>query len=759
MAACGVGDEELARLVAMWFRVDVADLTAGDPSVIRLIPGPVARRFGVFPLEDLDRRLAVATADPCDVQAEQHIGFASGRTPLLRIAPPDRIMEAIEATYSTEHAVGDVLNRPDRPSRDPRVKIISEEPAPQEQAPPDESGDAGPIVKLTSMILEDAVTKAASDIHLQPHPTGGVIRLRIDGVLRSGITVPLPVLARVISRIKILSRLDISDKMRPQDGRAQIHIGGRKYDLRISTVPVRGGEKAVIRILDPQGSGALDESGLPAREVQRLRKVLRNRDGILVVTGPTGSGKTTTMYAALREIATEDVNIMTVEDPVEYELPGLTQIQVDPKQGVTFQSALKAILRQDPDVIFVGEIRDGPTAETAAQASLTGHLVLATVHANDAVGSVRRFLDLGLDAGTIAETLRGALAQRLLRTLCTDCAQPVEDPLQASEAALAARYGTRPTMRAVGCEECGMSGYRGRRPVAELILPTTELLHLVSQEASHLDMMTQARADGMRSLLEGALDLVSEGLTTLAEVERVIGEESSSSARSAAVQAASEATGAAASLAALAALEEGPSEPVATPAPVPAPAESPRTTAQRQAAHSLAPPFLPPGSVAAAAAAPPAPPPTPLPTPPPTPSLIPGGTRHDAVEGEPKVLVVDDDADMRLLCRTLLEGHGWQVTEAANGATALLTIGKEPDLSLIVLDLGLPDIDGIDVLRGARSTLQMAHIPVIVLSGRTDQESELLAIQEGADDYIRKPLDPPIFLTRSKAAWRRSRGL
>ena len=753
MAACGVGDDELARLVAMWFRVDVADLTAGDPSVIRLIPGPVARRFGVFPLEDLDRRLAVATADPCDVQAEQHIGFASGRTPLLRIAPPDRIMEAIEATYSTERAVGDVLNRPDRPNPDPRVKIISEEPAPREQTPPDDSGDAGPIVKLTSMILEDAVTKAASDIHLQPHPTGGVIRLRVDGVLRSGITVPLPVLARVISRIKILSRLDISDKMRPQDGRAQIHIGGRKYDLRISTVPVRGGEKAVIRILDPQGSGALDESGLPAREVQRLRKVLRNRDGIMVVTGPTGSGKTTTMYAALREIATEDVNIMTVEDPVEYELAGLTQIQVDPKQGVTFQSALKAILRQDPDVIFVGEIRDGATAETAAQASLTGHLVLATVHANDAVGSVRRFLDLGLDAGTIAETLRGALAQRLLRTLCTDCAQPVEDPLQASEAALAARYGTRPTMRAVGCEECGLSGYRGRRPVAELILPTPELLHLVSQEASHLDMMTQARADGMRSLLEGALDLVSEGLTTLAEVERVIGEESSSSARSAAVQAASEATGTAAALASSAALEEGPSEAVATPAPGPvaASAKPPRTTAQRQAAHNLAPPFLPPGSVAAAAEAPP--------EPPRTPSLIPGGIRHNAVEGEPKVLVVDDDADMRLLCRTLLEGHGWQVTEAENGATALLTIGKEPDLALIVLDLGLPDIDGIDVLRGARSTLQMAHIPVIVLSGRTDQESELLAIGEGADDYTRKPLDPPIFLTRSKAAWRRSRGL
>lgn len=746
MVTCGVGEDELARMVADWFRVDVADLNGADATVTRLVPGPVARRFGVFPLEDQDRRLAVATADPCDVQAEQHIGFASGRTPLLRIAPPDRILEAIDATYSTERAVDDVVSLKEAPKRDPRVRIISEEPAPKGADDEGDGGDAGPIVKLTNMILEDAVTKAASDIHLQPLPNGGVIRLRIDGVLRSGITVPLPVLARVISRIKIISRLDISDKMRPQDGRANIRIGGRKYDLRISTVPVRGGEKAVIRILDPTGSGALDESGLPAREVRRLRKVLRNRDGILVVTGPTGSGKTTTMYAALREIATEDVNIMTVEDPVEYELPGLTQIQVDAKQGVTFQSALKAILRQDPDVIFVGEIRDGATAETAAQASLTGHLVLATVHANDAVGSVRRFLDLGLDAGTIAETLRGALAQRLLRTLCTDCAQPVEDTLEPAEEALAKRYATRPTMRAVGCEECGMSGYRGRRPVAELILPTAELLQQVAQEASHQKMMTQARTDGMRSLLEGALDLVSEGLTTLAEVERVIGEESSSSARSAATEAATEAADAAQAAV------------VAEAAAVAAEAET------NSEAETVILPILPATEVKASAPDPAAPKPAVLPAAPtpgaaPSPSVVPGGTSHDDVEGEPKVLIVDDDADMRLMCSNLLGSHGWKVTEVESGASALLSIGKEQDWSLIVLDLGLPDIDGLDVLRAARSTLRIAHIPVIVLTGRTDRETELSAIQEGADDYIRKPLDPPIFLMRSKAAWRRSKGL
>ncbi len=731
-SACGVGEDELAAIVAKWFKLDVADFENLDPTATKFLPGSMARRFGVFPVAEDERRLTVATADPCDVQAEQQVGFASGRTPTLQIAPPGRIAEYIEGTYSPGKAVDSLLNRMDA-GRDPRVKIIEEEaPAPEPMVSldgADDGTDAGPIVKLTNMILEDAVTKSASDIHLQPLPTGGVIRLRIDGVLRSGITVPLPVLARVISRIKIISRLDISDKMRPQDGRARIRISGRTYDLRISTVPVRGGEKAVIRILDPHKSGALDESGLPAREVERLRRVLRNRDGILVVTGPTGSGKTTTMYAALREIATEDVNIMTVEDPVEYELPGLTQIQVDAKQGITFQSALKAILRQDPDVIFVGEIRDQGTAETAAQASLTGHLVLATVHANDAVGSVRRFLDLGLDAATISETLRGALAQRLLRTLCPDCAQPVEGELLPDEMVLAQRFGVRPIMRPGGCEECGGSGYRGRRPVVEMILPSQELLRMVAAEAPHMDLVARAREDGMRTMLEGALDLVAEGLTTLAEVERVIGEDA-------------ETSGSPASSAA-------PEAPPAAPLPESealkpeAPGHEPARTASATAGPGPAGAEAPPAGSGPSQVAP-------L-------SLVPADTPLAPAERPPQVLVVDDDADSRLLVGAILGKHGWQVTEAADGATALMQLGKRRDLSLVVLDLGLPDIDGLHVLRALRNSLETAQVPVVVLTGRTDRETEQSVLELGADDYIRKPVDPPILLMRARAVLRRTR--
>ncbi len=258
-----------------------------------------------------------------------------------------------------------------------------------------EEAASGPLVNLTNVILKEAVESGASDIHLQPMAHGGVIRYRIDGVLRNSGTMPLSVLTRVVSRIKIMARLDIADRLRPQDGRARVGFGNRQVDLRISTVPTRNAEKMVIRILDAEEAKALEEVGFLEPELSHFRHFLTHREGIVVVTGPTGSGKTTTLYAALQHIHDEDINIMTVEDPVEYELPGLTQIQVETKQGVTFAGALRAILRQDPDVVFVGEIRDLETAQIAAQASLTGHLVLSTLHTNDAVGTIGRFTDIG----------------------------------------------------------------------------------------------------------------------------------------------------------------------------------------------------------------------------------------------------------------------------------------------------------------------------------------------------------------------------
>ena len=698
---CGVTDLELSESIADWFKLEVARPESADPIATTLVPLSIARQYNVFPLHLEDRHVVIATADPCDVRAEQAVGFTSGRVPILRIAAPSLLVQLIGDRYAPNGAVTQLLDRID-PDDDAKVTLVEEDqPAEGSFLLVEEGEGEGPIVRLTNMVLKDAVSKSASDIHIQPLPTGGVVRLRIDGVLRRGITVPLEVLARIVSRIKIMSQLDISDRMRPQDGRARVRIEGHMYDLRVSTVPVRGGEKAVIRILDPQQSRELDDVGVPAVEVQRLRRVLRNHDGILVVTGPTGSGKTTTMYAALQEISSEDVNIMTVEDPVEYELPGLTQIQVDAKQGVTFHTALRAILRQDPDVIFVGEIRDSATAEMAAQASLTGHLVLATIHANDAVGSVRRFLDLGLDAGTISETLRGALAQRLVRTLCTECAVPAEGDLDDDQRELRERFGVEPTMKIVGCEECGHSGYRGRRPVVELIVPSPEWLRMVAEERAHVDLIKQAHADGTRTLLEGALDLVRQGVTTLAEVERVIGEDSA------------------------------PPPPPEARAPAPASGSAPGAA-----------------------------PSTTLRSPPPLVPVVPEMSAADlpldeAQEEPPRVLIVEDEEGTRLLLSTLMEERGWTVTEATDGKEALIEIGRGDPLSLMVLDLGLPDIDGMDVLQVVKRSMDTTGIPVIVLTARTTREAEILALQAGASDFVRKPIDAPIFLTRAQAVMRR----
>jgi type II secretory ATPase GspE/PulE/Tfp pilus assembly ATPase PilB-like protein len=353
---------------------------------------------------------------------------------------------------------------------------------------------------------------------------GGTVRFRVDGVMRQYMHLPMAALNRVVSRVKVLGKLDIADRLRPQDGRSKVAVDGRFVDLRISTVATRDAEKAVIRILRPENTRKLDEIGVTPRELARLRQLLNCRDGIVIVTGPTGSGKTTTLYSAIREIATGELNISTVEDPVEYELPGITQIQVDPKRGVTFANSLRALLRQDPDVIFVGEIRDTETAQIAAQAAMTGHLVLATLHTNDAMSSITRLQDLGLDRQTIATTLRGTLAQRLIRRVCPDCAQPLIGSLTEEEETLGARFGVLPLSRAVGCKKCGNTGYRGRLPIIEVAVITPSMADMIAGGASAHALQRAAIAQGMAPMRDVAIARVRRGETTLQEIERVIGD-------------------------------------------------------------------------------------------------------------------------------------------------------------------------------------------------------------------------------------------
>ncbi|MHC4925481.1 MAG: GspE/PulE family protein, partial [Planctomycetota bacterium] len=355
-----ISDPRLSELVAQYFRLDVAELDKGEPNAVLLIPETMARKHHIFPLMEDDRHFVVATCDPTDVEAERALGFSTGRTAHFQVASPSAIQDAMDQRFSPEKAVESLLGSMDGDGGD-AVKLV-EEMGPE--AISDEDAGATPVVKLTNLIIRDGIGGGASDIHIEPGRRLGAVRYRVDGVLRKHMDLPMAALNRIISRIKVLSKLDIADRLRPQDGKARVRIKNRGYDLRVSTIPAGGAEKCVIRILDSSASLTLDDLAIPKYELDRLRGLLTHRDGVVVVTGPTGSGKTTTLYGALRELADGKVNIMTVEDPIEYELAGITQTQVETKQGMTFAGALRAMLRQDPDVILVGEIRDKETAVT-----------------------------------------------------------------------------------------------------------------------------------------------------------------------------------------------------------------------------------------------------------------------------------------------------------------------------------------------------------------------------------------------------------
>jgi type II secretory ATPase GspE/PulE/Tfp pilus assembly ATPase PilB-like protein len=400
---CSLNEQELTGVVAGHFDLPVANLARAEPRAMRLIPEKVATQFGVVPLREDSRTITVATSDPRNLEMEEAIRFASGRRPRFEVAAPREILAAIETSYTPTRVIESLLNGLDLSGSDGVVRVVDPH-GPEAVAA--REVESAPVVKLTNLILRQAAKERASDVHIEPAANGGVVRFRVDGVLRPHMKLPGQALARVVSRIKIIANMDITDRLRPQDGRARLQVDDHVFDMRVSTVPTRESEKAVIRLLDPQATRTLEDLTLAPTELGRLRQLLGHRHGIVLVTGPTGSGKTTSIYAAITEMARGEINIMSVEDPVEYDLPGVTQIQVEPRQQVTFGSALRAILRQDPDVIFVGEIRDRETAEIAVQASMTGHLVLATLHTNDATGVIPRLLDIGLDPPSIAAGLR-----------------------------------------------------------------------------------------------------------------------------------------------------------------------------------------------------------------------------------------------------------------------------------------------------------------------------------------------------------------
>ncbi|ODT78463.1 MAG: type II secretion system protein GspE [Nitrosomonadales bacterium SCN 54-20] len=387
-----------------------------------------------------------------------------------------------------------------------------------------ESQDDAPVIRLINALFTQALRNAASDIHIEPYETRSVVRLRVDGTLRDLIEPARALHAALISRIKIMAQLDIAEKRLPQDGRITLRMAGRPVDVRVSTIPTAHGERAVLRLLDKQ-AGRLDLPRLGMDEITlaRMDRLIREPHGIILVTGPTGSGKTTTLYAALSRLDSASLNIMTVEDPIEYDLDGISQTQVNPRIEMTFARALRTILRQDPDVIMIGEIRDLETAQIAVQASLTGHLVFATLHTNDAISAVTRLVDMGVEPFLLASSLIGVGAQRLVRRLCLECRQPWNEDMGNMEKSpsLCSFPASGILYKAQGCAVCNHSGYQGRTGIYELLAVDNDLRRRIHDRASEQDLREYVVSAGMRSLRDDGMRLAAQGITSPEEVVRV----------------------------------------------------------------------------------------------------------------------------------------------------------------------------------------------------------------------------------------------
>jgi type II secretory ATPase GspE/PulE/Tfp pilus assembly ATPase PilB-like protein len=687
-------DQILAALAAR-FRIKIANVTTIDPAVAQKVPEQLARRFKVLPLRITDSFLEVATANPFDLDAEKALAFATAREIRAQVLDPTRIAEKLDELYRPEKAVDHLLEHMGGADV---VQLADEKP--DEITVSEEQASQRPVVRLVDLIVSEGILARASDIHIEPEEGGVAVRYRIDGVLRQVMKIPRAAGIPLISRIKIMSSLDIADRLRPQDGRARVAVNGQPIDLRVSTLPATLGEKVVIRILDSRATvRSLESLGLAADETAAITRLLQFREGIILVTGPTGSGKTTTLYSCINQIKSEGVNIVTVEDPVEYRIQGIVQVQVQEKAGLTFASALRSILRQDPNVVLIGEIRDRETAQIAIQASLTGHLVLSTLHTNDAANAVTRLVDIGVEAYKIAAALRGVVAQRLMRKLCPTCKEVwMELPAESLRRWLPT--GT-PLYRAAGCPDCAMTGYRGRFSILEVLTMTPDVERSVAAGEPAPKIAEAARRGGMRGLWESGLGHVLLGESTIDELLRVV---------------------------------DVPQEEALPPPP----ARRSGGVGRPSPAHGLeAPAPLEENFDLLEEPAPP---------------------RRSGPHGRPtaKVLLVDDEDSLRKVMKELLERDGYTVSEARDGAQALNQIDRVgPDI--IVLDLNLPGLDGYGVLSHLRSRPATAAIPVIVLTAKGDEDNEVRVFELGADDFLTKPFRARALSARLEAVLGRRR--
>jgi type IV pilus assembly protein PilB len=506
--------ESLARALAERYGLDYLDLGMFpvDMSAANLVTTSTAKRYQAVPVAFADKRtLLVAMADPSNVLAVDDIAIMTGHEVRAAVAPPEDIAALISR-----------LDRLDEVVADAGVQADDEDAA--EVVDLRETAEDAPVIKLVNQIVAQAVERGASDIHLAPDGRELRVRFRVDGVLQDITTVQRRLAAGVISRVKIMAELNIAERRLPQDGRVGLTVDNRHVDLRVVTLPSVHGEAIVMRVLDKASVVvSLDALGMGAEDRERFERAIHQTHGAVLVTGPTGSGKSTTLYAALQKLNTPEKNIITVEDPVEYEVEGLTQVQVSPKVGLTFAAGLRSMVRADPDVIMVGEIRDKETAQIAVESALTGHLVLSTLHTNDAPSAITRLVEMGIEPFLVASALDCVVAQRLARTLCSHCKRRAIVP---ADVLRANGYNALVDLEAyepVGCRRCGGSGYRGRVGLYEVMSISSEIQQLALARRSAEEIRDVAVREGMRRLRDDGLEKVREGRTSIAEIARVIG--------------------------------------------------------------------------------------------------------------------------------------------------------------------------------------------------------------------------------------------
>jgi type IV pilus assembly protein PilB len=722
-------EEEIAETLAKHLDIPFLKLASisPDPRVLDMVKDTVAKKYRVFPINLEGGNLTLAMLDPLNYMAIRDLELFTGCTIRRSVATKTDILDAISQHYDFNASLEPVLanvveelsirtEQADSLSQKEVVDLVKE-------------SKKTPIVKMVNLMIQEAVKAKASDIHVEMVFNAVLVRIRVDGVLKEVMRIPKWVQNEVVARIKILAGLDITERRLPQDGRLTVWLSGRAVDVRVSTIPTFYGEKVVMRLLDKaQKLLTLEQVGMAEVSLNLLRSFVEKPQGIVLVTGPTGSGKTTSLYAILERIKSPGINIITIENPIEYEIRGINQIQVNEKAGLTFSTALRSVLRQDPNVILVGEIRDLETAEIAIQASLTGHLVFSTLHTNDAASSIIRLVDLGVEPYLVGSALTGILAQRLVRLNCPECRelyQPAPQTLQTLELT----DNSLKFYRGKGCPNCNTTGYSGRIGVFEVMRVTPQMRELIAQNTSEAVIREAAKRAGMTTLKEGAVEKLVLGQTTPEEVLRVIQ------------------------------MEERPD------------VVCPQCKAQIQSdsvscpncSYSVTHPCsscgqqiklewpVCPYCQASSSSEPKSETAVKIDVP---------GEEEKVDRKAPKILIVDDEEPIRKIVSLALRDlpSNPDILTAASGPEALQLEQKErPDV--IILDIMMPGMDGFEVCKTLREDVSAAFIPIMMLTARGETESRTKAFTIGTDDYVTKPFEVEDLKARVARLLRRSYGV